>query len=102
VPERKTVIGVPIEKGSQPLDQRQLFFLEMRHHFGDEVAGRASKLRPAAGIHSMLEDRRGDTVKTFRQRPDRDVLLGEKRRQVAATAGADPKVFFVKNLPQFG
>ncbi len=89
VPERKTVIGVRIEKGSQPLDHRQLFLLEVRHHLGDEVAGRASKLRPAGGIHSMLEDRRGDTVQTFRQRPDRDVLLGKKRRQVAATARAD-------------
>jgi hypothetical protein len=78
VPERKTVIGVRIEKGSQPLDHRQLFLLEVRHHLGDEVAGRASKLRPAVGIHSMLEDRCDDTVKTFRQRPDRDVLLGEK------------------------
>ena len=56
VSERQAVIGVRIEKGPQPLDHRQLLFLQVRHHFGDEVGCGTLELRPAVGIDTILED----------------------------------------------
>ena len=50
VSERQAVIGVRIEKGPQPLDHRQLFFLQVRHHFGDEV-GCGTSGTPPSGRH---------------------------------------------------
>ena len=60
----------------QPLDDRQLFFLQVRHHFGDEVDCGTLELRPAVGIDTILEDPGGDPTHTPRQRPDDHVLAG--------------------------
>jgi hypothetical protein len=78
VSERQAVIGVPIEKGPQPLDHRQLFFLQVRHHFGDEVGRGTLELRPAVGIDTILEDPGGDPTHPPRQRADDHVLVGQE------------------------
>ena len=91
VSERQAVIGVRIEKAPQPLDHRQLFFLQVRHHFGDEVGCGTLELRPAVGIDTILEDPGGDPTHTPRQRPDDHVLVGQERRQIAAASRADER-----------
>ena len=91
VSQRQAVIGVRIEKGPQPLDHRQLFFLQVRHHFGDEVGRGTLELRPAVGIDTILEDPGGDPTHPPRQRADDHVLLGQERRQFAAASRADER-----------
>ena len=91
VSQRQAVIGVRIEKGPQPLDHRQLFFLQVRHHFGDEVGCGTLELRPAVGIDTILEDPRGDPTHPLRQRADDHVLVGQERRQFAAASRADER-----------
>ena len=78
-------------KVPQPLDHRQLFFLQVRHHFGDEVGCGTLELRPAVGIDTILEDPGGDPTHTPRQRPDDHVLVGQERRQLAAASRADER-----------
>ena len=122
VSQRQAVIGVRIEKGPQPLDDRQLFLLQVRHHFSDEVGCGTLELRPAVGIDTILEEQNrflegvvvDDLVERDDQllemlflvlvaRVDRPPSLGADNTVLEATNQREnAEMLFVEHLSQFG
>src|SRR5512144_2079395 len=63
----------------------------MEHHLRDKLGSREPKLPPSGGADAVLEDFSGDRAQMLCQRPDRHVLLGQERRQLAATSRTDER-----------